>query len=914
MFKSLGRLAGRSDRQDAAAALRRNGDLARDAREWVGAATQYEAYLRERPKDAAIWIQLGHARKEAGDVVGAESAYSHALQLTPGDADLLLNIGHLHKLQGRTEQASAYYARSVAAEFNEHALRELVAMRVPENGQAAPVPVDAQAGSTDALQALCRGLIVHEANDISVSDDASDTIRFAGTDPWVRLTLNTNGSRPAFGALRFALRSTEPERPTHGKLYVDYGEGFGEKHLLSFSSEQEGDVRLLLVNPAAVVALRWDPDEQPNQCVVEDIAFEDVATPDQLAAFCQSAGLEDPDLGHLKSLGDDLFGEEADLSIADTVSAQYDTPYRFDDAFNYDYWRSLYATPDGADYRRMDEMIDGFATRPRFSFVMPVYDPPVGFLAEIMDAMLGQNYPDFEICVADDASTNPAVRRLLESYALDERVKLVARPVNGHISAASNSALDLATGDYVVLVDHDDLIPRYCLFVVADYLNRFPNARILYSDEDKIDTDGKYSVPYFKSNFNKFLMYGHNQISHLGVYATDLVKRVGGFRKGLEGSQDYDLFLRCYEQIGSDELVHIPHVLYHWRTIPGSTAIAADQKSYALIAAQGAINGHFERSGLPLRSIDGVLAGNTAVRATREHDTSISIIIPTKDGLDVLKPCIRSIEQRPHENVEILVVDNMSSEEETRAYLEIMSRRQVFKVIEYPQEFNYSVINNVAVKESTGDILCFLNNDTEVISDAWLERARALLSIPEVGIVGARLLFPDRTLQHFGIATGMGEHGVAGTIHHALPADASGYFGKAQLIAEFTAVTAACLFIRRDVFEEVGGFEPSLRVAFNDIDLCLKVRSAGYRILVDPQITLTHKESKTRGSDASGPNRDRLDREAALMHERWPDALANDPYWSPNLSLMRSDFAFAYPPRVLPPWMSEERTRRRGRR
>jgi GT2 family glycosyltransferase len=578
-------------------------------------------------------------------------------------------------------------------------------------------------------------------------------------------------------------------------------------------------------------------------------------------------------------------------------------PAGLDPSFDYPLWLSRYVTPAPADYARIAEMTAALPRRPTFSFVVPVYDTPPDLLRQCLDSLLAQTYPDFEICLADDASPNPAVPALLDEYARrDPRIRWVRRIRNGHISAASNSALALAGNEFVVLVDHDDTIPDYALFVVAWYINQHPQGRIFFSDEDKISVLGELSSPYFKSDFNKFLMYGHNMVSHLGVYERALVNQVGGFRRGLEGSQDYDLFLRCYEIAGDAGVIHIPHVLYHWRTIPGSTSVASAEKSYAIVAAEGAINGHFERTGTPLRAGPGFAPGVTGVAPTAERETSVSIIIPTRDALDVLEPCIRSIDAHPYANVELIVVDNGSVEPDTLAFLEGLRKRRDTLVIRDDAPFNYSGINNAAAAQARGEILCFLNNDTEVLAGNWIDRARGLLALPDVGIVGARLLYPDGTLQHFGIGLGMAEHRVASTPHAGLPGDYPGYFGKARMIQEFSAVTAACMFIRAKDFHSAGGFDPALRVAYNDVDLCLKVRRHGLRILCDPEILLTHKESRTRGSDREGARAQRLDAEAALMRARWSEVLDQDPYVSPNIALDRVDFALAYPPRVPMPW------------
>jgi O-antigen biosynthesis protein len=440
---------------------------------------------------------------------------------------------------------------------------------------------------------------------------------------------------------------------------------------------------------------------------------------------------------------------------------------------------------------------------------------------------------------------------------------------------------------------------------VVFYINANPDCQVLFSDEDKIDEDGIRHEPYFKGSFDEYLLYGHNMVSHLGVYRRTLIEAVGGFRRGYEGSQDYDLILRCFERCGAKQIVHIPHVLYHWRKTPGSTAISPNQKSYAILAAQNSINDHFGRCALPLASVDGRFPGITTV-ATRQGigrgEDRVSIIIPTRDGGGALRSCIDSVEKCKDDNIEIIIVDNGSQGKTTLEYLRRIEAVGSAIILRYPLEFNFSKINNFAVEHATGRLLCFLNDDTEVMSLDWLNRARSLLSMSKVGIVGARLLYPDMTLQHFGIHLGLGPHRVAGTPHVRQEAADPGYFSKSILMQQFCAVTAACLFIRRDDFLNVGGFEPELKVAYNDVDLCLKIRALGLHVICDPDIELIHHESKTRGLDVTDRKRQRLDVEARWMRHRWAKLLDSDPFFSPNFDLERNDYCLAFPPRALLPW------------
>lgn len=876
---------------------RRQGDQARDTRDWLNAIRHYRNHIALKPHDDAIWVQLGHVLKEAGALSDALTAYQHVLARQPRDADLLLSIGHIHKLMDNRDEALVFYRRSADENGNRHALAEID--RLHQAGVTIGIPIDGHETVT-ALVERSTGLKPIAASDVILAAGGQG-LQLVSHDPWIVFELDEMGENlGGLGVLTIDARPLDEGHSLSGQVYIDYGDGFDERKSLHFTAGTAA-VSIILAFPEHIKRIRWDPDRKWNVISFPELSFraiDDFGFAEALIRQHESADLDIKPLIELARVcfdGSPMTPHEAAEATLMLMVSEFDADYRR--------WLFKYEQPSLHDYTIISDMTSKMKYRPTFSFVMPTYNTPLPLLRACLDSMLQQTYPNFEICIADDHSPHLEVLEMLEEYAVrDPRLKYLRSPKNGHISDASNRAMGMATGDFIVLVDHDDVIPDYTLFIVAYYINLNPDADILFSDEDKIDVRDNRFEPYFKGSFNKFLMYGHNMVSHLGVYRRSLVESVGGFRLGLEGSQDYDLLLRCYERSTDERVVHIPHILYHWRTTPGSTSISADQKGYAIVAAQLAINGHFERMGMPLRSGDGFAPGCTGVRPARAFDTSVSIVIPTRNGLDVLDPCVASILATIPEHAEILIVDNGSDDPKTVAYLDALAASNSARILRYDQPFNFSLINNFAADHATGDILCFLNNDTEILSGDWLVRARALLSLEEVGIVGARLLYPDRSLQHFGIALGVGEHGVAGTPHGGMSADDPGYFGKARLMQEFSAVTAACMFIRRSDFRAVGGFEPELRVAYNDIDLCLKIRERGLKVVCDPEILLIHKESRTRGSDKKGERAARLAEEAAWMRERWSGALANDPYYSPNLSADRMDFVLANPPRVPMPW------------
>jgi glycosyltransferase involved in cell wall biosynthesis len=896
--------------------IRNRADAARDEREWGVAAELYREYLKAAPRDFGIWIQLGHMLKENGNLDEALAIYRRAARLRRNDPDLLLSLGHVHKLRGDLTAAARMYGRSMAVDLNRSARSELSSPQLAQHLNARERAL-LQRGVSDVLARISKdseGLKPIAANDIEL--DGDDYI-FLSEDPWVMFEVGPHdpgvggvGELKLFGSTEPLVEDGQICHPQMERVYFNFGEGWAEDRTLTLKA---GDVAadeaasparsLLIAGLKKGDQVRWDPDDKPGRAKHIGITYTPMHDEAEIRSRIAAAANREVDLQIGAETLDQLVSKGITSFESELAATKALVPSHFEMGGDYAYWLARYMTLDAGDYRKIGEMTDALAWKPTFSFVMPTYNTPIGLLRECIDSMLAQTYPHFEICIADDNSTDPTVFVTLQEYAVaDERIKIVKRRQNGHISAASNSALELATNEFIVLVDHDDLIPDYALAVVAHYLNRNPEAKILYSDEDKVRENGQRFEPYFKGEFNLYLMFGHNMISHLGVYERKLVETIGGFRLGLEGSQDYDLFFRAYERIRPNQLVHIPHILYHWRAIAGSTAVSADQKGYAIERAKDAINGYFERAGTPLRSLPGFAPGCTGVGSTRIYDIKISIIIPTRNGLDVLRACIESIDASKQHDFELLIVDNGSDDLEALAYLEELDARSDCRVLRDPRPFNFSELNNEAAAVATGEILCFLNNDTEVIEKKWLDRARSLLALPDIGIVGARLLFEDGMLQHFGIGLGMAAHRIAGTLHSGFDGRAPGYFGKARLMQEFSAVTAACMFIRKADFEAAGRFDPELRVAYNDIDLCLRVRKLGLKIIGDPDILLLHKESRTRGSDKKGDRAARLQLEADEMRNRWAEILDGDPYLSPNLAIDRTDFSLAYPPRAELPW------------
>ena len=575
------------------------------------------------------------------------------------------------------------------------------------------------------------------------------------------------------------------------------------------------------------------------------------------------------------------------------------------DAFTYQSayakWLHRFFLLDDQDREIIHHHINKFKSPPLLSVVMPVYNPPPEYLDQAIQSVRNQLYPHWELCIADDASTDPEIVRVLHRHCTeDARIKVMYRGENGHISNCSNSALEMVSGEYIALLDHDDLLAEDALFWVADAILRHPDAGLIYSDEDKIDDFGHRLDPYFKSDWNPFLFLGHNMVSHLGVYRSSLVRHLGGFRVGYEGSQDYDLAARVVEQLSESQVVHIPRILYHWRILQGSTAASLGEKPYAQTASERAVNEHLQRLGLAGRvELNTALGGMHRVRwELPDPPPLVSLIIPTRNGKDLVRQCIESIlAKTTYPNYEILLVDNGSDDPEALGYFRELVESETVRLLRDDGPFNFSRLNNGAVEIAGGEVLVFLNNDTEVMAPDWLSEMVALTLVPQVGAVGAKLLYPDGTIQHGGVVMGVG--GCASHMHWRLPAQAPGYFGRAHLLQAYTAVTAACLAVRKSVFVEAGGFdEERFKVGYNDVDFCLKVRKKGYWNVWTPWAELIHHESISRGTEDTSEKKQRFWNELSLLKKAWPNAFYSDTAYNPNLTLDKTDFTFSDQPRL----------------
>lgn len=563
-------------------------------------------------------------------------------------------------------------------------------------------------------------------------------------------------------------------------------------------------------------------------------------------------------------------------------------------------WVARYDTPTEADLARLRARAVNAKNPPRFSVLVPVHETPEPALRAMLASVQRQTWPHWELCLADDGSVAPHVRTVLEAAASDCRIKLALRPRNGNISAASNTALALASGEWVALLDHDDVLAPHALQTMADAIAAHPDSDLFYSDEDKLDAGGQRHDPYFKPDFSVELLRGQNFVSHLGVYRGTAVRAVGGFRIGYEGSQDYDLTLRVVARTKAP-VIHVPHVLYHWRMHPSAATFSTTQIDRATNAARRALHEQAFNLGETVTVTGGIDNYHRVVPADPPRWPRVSVIVPTRDQPDLLRACVEGLlERTAYDDLELIVVDNGSRDPATLALLARLARDGAM-VLRDDGPFNYPRLNNLAAERATGDILLLLNNDVEVTGPGWLrELVRAALR-PKVGAVGARLLYPDGTVQHAGVVLGLG--GVAGHVCIGAAAGDPGPFGLLHLSREVGAVTGACMAVARAAWLAVGGMDAdNLAVAFNDVDLCLRLRAAGYRIVFTPYAELIHHESKSRGSDFADDQVARFMAEIAYMQRRWASELARDPFFSLNHSLDLHAPTLAFPPRVPRPW------------
>lgn len=555
---------------------------------------------------------------------------------------------------------------------------------------------------------------------------------------------------------------------------------------------------------------------------------------------------------------------------------------------NYEDFLKKYGVKEEELARQRQEV---FENGPCFSIAVPLYQTKEKYLREMIESVQAQTYTNWELCLADGSGREHSLQPVVGEYiAKDKRIKYCLLDSNEGIAGNTNEALKMADGDFVVLTDHDDLLSPEALYQCAKAVQKEPQTDVIYSDEDKVDMSGKkFFEPHFKSDYNIDLLCTMNYICHLFVVRKDVMERAGLFESCYDGAQDHDFILRCTEK--AEHIVHIPKVLYHWRCHAQSTSENPESKLYAFENGCKAVKAHYDRIGIPAEVEQGPFYGMYRTHYLWKEQPLVSILIPNKDHAADLKKCMDSIEEKStYRNFEFIIVENNSTEEETFSYYKEIEKRDNVRVLYYKEDFNYSRINNFGAKEANGEYVLLLNNDTEMIEPDSIKEMLDVCMRLDVGIVGAKLLYEDNTIQHAGVIIGFG--GVAGHAFIGQDRDDNGYFSRIISVQDLSAVTAACLMVRRSVFDEVEGLNEEFKVAFNDIDFCLKVRKAGYLVVYNPYAQFYHYESKSRGQEDSADKVARFQQEIGLFGERWGELLEHgDPYYNPNLTLDKADFS-----------------------
>ena len=535
-----------------------------------------------------------------------------------------------------------------------------------------------------------------------------------------------------------------------------------------------------------------------------------------------------------------------------------------------------------------------FGYRPKLSFVVPLYKTPEKYLRRLTESFQEQTYSNWELCFSDGSGAqSPLTELLKELTAKDNRIKYVSHEEPLQISENTNSAIEIATGDFIAFADHDDELTPNALFECVKAINEKPQTLVIYTDEDKMSMDGhKFFQPHFKPDYNPDLLCAVNYICHLFVVSRKVIEKVGGLRSEFDGAQDYDFVLRCVEAVKDEEICHIPKILYHWRCHEDSTAENPESKLYAFEAGRRAVQAHYERTGIPAEVFKGEYLGLYRTKFIRDHDPLISIIIPNKDHIDDLKRCMESIEQKStYKNYEYIIVENNSTDSATfEYYKKLEAENPKVRMVYWDGVFNYSAINNYGASFAKGEYLLLLNNDTEIINPDCLEELLGYCMRKDVGAVGARLYYEDDTIQHAGVVIGFG--GIAGHCFVQQKRGTTGYCHRIICAQDYSAVTAACMMVKKSAFDAVGGLSEELAVAFNDIDFCMKLRKAEYLIVYNPYAELYHYESKSRGLEDTPEKVARFNKEIATFEKKWPEILENgDPYYNPNLTLKSQDFS-----------------------
>ncbi len=893
------------------------GNVFAQLNQWENAVSAYSQAIALNPESADCHQSFGEVLAKSERWDAAIASYSKALELNPDLIEIYSRLADILKYRGTPgdlQKANQYYQKSIEFDSEDIEVYQNLLKSQPDNLDLCWKYANLLWSKNQREQALIYYKKVKDAQpqDFEILLKLGEAfVRMSEFEDAIAiyhkaLEINPNSSDiyHRLGEPLEKIGELEAAAKSYQKAIELNPDFFGSYHNLGDIRRKQSKVE------EAVAAYQKSTELNPHfhwsYHNIGDMLLEQLDRLDEaVAAYQRSIAINPNFAWSYQNLGTALVkqGKIEEAIAVYRRAGELDSVFIFDvksiqnvllkKALVADHLYSLWVAdnfPREADLKKMAETVEIFSYKPLISIIMPVYNTPTYFLREAIDSVLNQVYPYWEFCIADDASTLPHVREILEEYvAKDSRIKVIYRNENGHISKSSNSALELATGEFISLLDHDDTLTPDALYEVVLLLNRYPDADMIYSDEDKLSPDEQLISPFFKPEWSPESFFSRMYTCHLGTYRHSLIKEIGGWRVGYEGAQDYDLVLRFTEK--TEKIYHIPKILYHWRMHPGSAAGGTEAKPYAYEASKKALQDAVDRRGEKgeILGIPGFL-GHHSVRYEISEYKLVSIIIPTRDLGKVLDRCLESIfTQTVYPNYEVILIDNGSVEKDTAQIINNWSEKEKerFKCYRLDIPFNFSKINNYGVSQATGDYLLFLNNDTEVITSDWLNAMVEQVQRPAIGAVGVLLLFPDNTIQHAGVVMGLG--GVAGHSYYNMP-QTPGYFSNVIGLNNTSAITGACLMCRREVFEQVGGLDEELTVAYNDVDLCLKLLEKGYRNLYLPHVVLYHHESKSRGYEDTPEKKERLNRESKIMESRWQKYIDNDPYYSPHLSRDFQDY------------------------
>jgi len=700
------------------------------------------------------------------------------------------------------------------------------------------------------------------------------------------LIFDTGAQDISLGAWYDLYISFQNEQPSCVNALMDFGNGLSNCFQLLFYKEEQDRFRA-----------RVFIDRRPERIRFIDLAEGSIAS-ELSFQYCSKAKI----YGHLavrsaKTFLADPVANTPRLArnfrhfIKDKSFSQI-RPSGVTEESAYKAWIEKYDFKE-ADQSALEAALKDAALRPKISILIPLYKSKLDPLKAALQSVSAQIYTDWEACLCVDGEIDAAVMAYLETLCADDpRFKMILNAQNMGIAAATNQAFSLASGEWTTFLDHDDLLRPQSLAVCVKAINETPSAKLIYSDEDKIDDEGRRFDPYFKCDFSDELILAMNYFNHLTMIKTDEIRKVGKWNSHLDGAQDYDMVLRVLNNIERGTVIHIPQILYHWRASIDSEARTRNVKTHASAASRQAVETYLKSKDFLAVVETCAHSGYNRVKLQNGITPKISIIIPTRNQKALLKTCMSSIfAKTTYANFEVIIVDNGSDEAATKAYMVEQAQNPIVTVLSYDKPFNYSAINNFAIEQAKGELICLLNNDIEVLSEGWLEEMQSWLQIEGVGCVGAKLLYPNKTVQHGGVILGIA--GIAGHAHKYFPQSKLGYYGRLAVAQNFSAVTAACMLFAKQDFLSVGGLNAEdLAVSYNDVDLCLKFGAKGLRTVWTPYAELTHFESVSRGKHISDEKREQWSSEAQYMRQTWADVIDNDPYYSENLSRIKEDFSF----------------------